>query len=148
MSNTLQSIVIVDTGPLVALINQDDEHHTPCLAWLEKALRERRKLVVPVPVVTEVCYLLKRSAGTEYEAKFLEELARMPSDFRLFYPGRKAFSRMGRLVRKYHDLPLGAVDAAVVAAAEHFGTTEIATIDGRMVATVRVHDLYPIISHP
>lgn len=140
--------VVIDTGPLVALINEDDEYHASCVKWLELALRERRTLVIPVPVITEVCYLLKRTAGSGHEATFLEGVARTPSHFRLFYPGRANFARMGQLVRKYADLPLGATDAAVVAAAEHFGTTEIATIDGRMAATVKIEDRYPITAVP
>lgn len=136
--------VVVDTGPLVALTDQDDEYHATCVKWLEQALRDGKTLVVPAPVITEVCYLLQRAVGSTYEAAFLEELAKTPSYFRLFYPGRENLARMGKLVRKYADLPLGTVDAAVIAAAEHFRTTEIATVDGRMADTVRVDDRYPI----
>ncbi|MFI7603956.1 type II toxin-antitoxin system VapC family toxin [Micromonospora sp. NPDC049366] len=139
---------MVDTGPLVAMIDEDDEHHASCVKWLELALRERRTLVIPVPVITEVCYLLKRAVGSEHEAAFLEEVARTPPHFRLFYPGRTNFARMGQLVRKYADLPLGATDAAVIASAEHFDTTEIATIDGRMAATVKIRDRFPITAVP
>lgn len=140
--------VVIDTGPLVALADRDDEHHAPCVKWLEQALRDGKTLVIPLPVITEVCYLLKRAVGSAHEAAFLEELAKTPSYFRLFYPGRESFSRMGQLVRKYADLPLGTVDAAVITAAEHFRTTEIATIDRRMVAAVRVHGHYPITAVP
>jgi len=136
--------VVVDTGPLVALTDQDDEYHATCVKWLEQALQDHKTLVIPVPVITEVCYLLKRAVGSAHEAAFLEGLAKTPSYFRLFYPGRENLARMAELVRKYADLPLGMVDAAVIAAAEHFRTTEIATVDGRMAATVRIEGRYPI----
>ena len=48
---------VVDTGPLVALLNADDRHH----AWAEAVLAE---LPAPLwtcePVLTEVAYLTKR----------------------------------------------------------------------------------------
>ncbi|MFV2017940.1 type II toxin-antitoxin system VapC family toxin [Micromonospora sp. LOL_023] len=143
-ARTPRPFVVVDTGPLVAMINKDDEHHTSCVKWLELALRERRTLVIPVLVITEVCYLLKRTAGSGHGAAFLDEVSRTPAYFRLFCPGRADFNRMGQLVRKYADLPLGATDAAVIAAAERFGTTEIATVDRRMAAAVKVADRYPV----
>lgn len=45
--------------------------------------------------------------------------------------------RMAELVATYHDLPLGAVDASVIAAAERHGATEIATLDRRDFSVVR-----------
>ncbi|MGY4908723.1 type II toxin-antitoxin system VapC family toxin [Micromonospora aurantiaca (nom. illeg.)] len=138
----------MDTGPLVALINEKDSYHTSCVAWLESALGRRRPLVIPIPVITEVCYLLSTTAGSAYEARFLEELAQVPSAFSLFTPGREDLGRMGALVRKYSDLPLGSTDACVIATAERFKTNEIATIDDRMVKVVRVNDRDPIVAVP
>lgn len=147
-ASSRRPIVIVDTGPLVALVSHEDEHHLVCTKWLEEALRERRTLVIPALVVTEVCYLLSKTAGSEYESIFLEGLAETPATFRFFYPGRQHLARMGQLVCKYSDLPLGAVDASVVVAAEHFGTSEVATIDGRMAATVKIKDSHPMLKVP
>jgi uncharacterized protein len=45
--------------------------------------------------------------------------------------------RMAELVARYSDLPLGSVDASVIAAAERRGVTEIATLDRRHFAVVR-----------
>jgi uncharacterized protein len=45
--------------------------------------------------------------------------------------------RMAELVARYHDLPLGSVDASVIAAAERRGVTEIATLDRRHFTVVR-----------
>ena len=45
--------------------------------------------------------------------------------------------RMAELVARYHDLPLGTVDASVIAAAERLGTNDIATLDRRHFAVVR-----------
>ncbi len=45
--------------------------------------------------------------------------------------------RIAELVSVYRDLPLGTVDASVVAAAERLGVTEIATLDRRHFGVVR-----------
>jgi predicted nucleic acid-binding protein len=45
--------------------------------------------------------------------------------------------RIAELVATYRDLPLGTVDASVVAAAERLGTDTIATIDRRHFSVVR-----------
>jgi predicted nucleic acid-binding protein len=45
--------------------------------------------------------------------------------------------RIAELVARYHDLPLGTVDASVVAAAERLGASEVATLDRRHFTVVR-----------
>lgn len=45
--------------------------------------------------------------------------------------------RAAELVTRYADMPLGAVDASVVAVAERLGLTEIATTDRRHFGVVR-----------
>ena len=44
---------------------------------------------------------------------------------------------MAELVAQYRDLPLGSVDASVIAAAERRGITEVATLDRRHFNVVR-----------
>ena len=51
---------VVDTGPLVALLNADDRHH----AWAVAVLAELRPpLWTCEPVLTEVAYLTKRPSA-------------------------------------------------------------------------------------
>lgn len=45
--------------------------------------------------------------------------------------------RIAELVARYDDLPLGTVDASVVAAAERLGVHEVATVDRRHFSVVR-----------
>lgn len=45
--------------------------------------------------------------------------------------------RIAELVASYHDLPLGTVDASIVAAAERLGIRAIATLDHRHFMVVR-----------
>jgi predicted nucleic acid-binding protein len=45
--------------------------------------------------------------------------------------------RIAELVWRYRDLPLGTVDASVVATAERLGIVEVATLDRRHFSVVR-----------
>jgi predicted nucleic acid-binding protein len=44
-------------------------------------------------------------------------------------PTNADFARMAELLRRCADLPLDAVDAAVIVTAERLGTTKVATVD-------------------
>lgn len=99
---------------------------------------------MPAPVVTEVCYLLGIRLGPEAEAGFLDALSRQEYDLIPLTTGD--YARAAELVRKYSDLPLGAVDASVIAVAERLGDSDIATTDRRhfyAVREARAFTLYP-----
>jgi hypothetical protein len=91
--------------------------------------------VVPQLVVTEVAYLLETRLGPDSEVRFLGDLAAgnfltepvLPADW----------MRIAELVAANRDLPLGTVDASVVAAAERLGVGVIATLDQRHFTVVR-----------
>lgn len=92
-------------------------------------------LVIPAPVVLEVCQLLVSRSGPIAESAFLSALHRGEFDVEPLSIGD--YGRMSDLTRKYGDLPLGAADASVVAVAERLGAVEIATIDLRHFRVVR-----------
>jgi predicted nucleic acid-binding protein len=78
-------------------------------------------------VITEVSYLLSTRLGTGAEIRFLGDLA---SGNLLPEPVMAVdWLRIAELVARYDDLPLGTVDASVVAAAERLDATEVATLD-------------------
>jgi predicted nucleic acid-binding protein len=89
--------------------------------------------VVPTLVLVEVEYLLRpwRNAFpallADVEAGGLE-LLELPVRWLL---------RAGELVERYRDLPLGLVDASVVAATEMLRETKVATLDRRHFTVVR-----------
>lgn len=109
--------VVFDTGPLVAAIDRSDKHHARCAALLETLQGPR---LVPTTVLVEVCWLLEERPDVKHAAITSEDLARMAS-----------------LVRTYADLPLGAVDASVIAGAERLKLTDVATLDRRHFPVVR-----------
>ncbi len=86
-------------------------------------------------MVTEVTYLLATRLGPEPEVRFLGDLA--AGAFSVEPVAAGDWLRIAELVANYRDLPLGTVDASVVAAAERLGVQEIATVDRRHFSVVR-----------
>lgn len=86
-------------------------------------------------MVTEVVYLLATRLGWQPEVRFLGDLA--SGDFTLEPVHPADLLRMAELVARYHDLPLGSVDASVIAAAERRQIADIATLDRRHFSIVR-----------
>jgi predicted nucleic acid-binding protein len=64
-------MIVVDTGPIVAMANEQDRHHARCVDWFDRA---PRPLLMPAPILTEVCYLLERERGSAVEADFLRSV--------------------------------------------------------------------------
>jgi predicted nucleic acid-binding protein len=90
-------------------------------------------------VITEVTYLLATRLGFDAEARFLADLASGALTPVAVEPAD--WERIAELVVRYHDLPLGTVDASVVAIAERLGLSLIATLDRRHFGVVRPRHL-------
>lgn len=114
------------------MANADDHHHARCVQWFDTA---PRPLLLPSPILTEVCYLLARERGASVEAAFLRSVR--DEVFRQVTITRGDLDRMAELVEKYADLPLGAADASVVAVAERLKIRKIATLNHRDFTVVR-----------
>lgn len=95
---------------------------------------------MPTLVITEVLYLLAMRLGSVPEVRFLGDLAE--GNFHVEPVAPADWLRIAELVARYHDLPLGTVDASVVTAAERLGVTEIATIDRRHFNVVRPNHVH------
>ncbi|MCY4193777.1 MAG: PIN domain-containing protein [bacterium] len=113
-------------------MDADDRHHKPSLELL---LTHPGLLVVPALVVTEVSYLVATRLGTDAEVRFLGDLA--SGQFRVEPVAAGDWLRMAELVHTYRNLPLGAVDASGLVAAERLGITAIATTNQRDFAVVQ-----------
>ena len=125
-------MIVVATGPLVAIADADDQDHQRCLDALAQA---SGPFLVPTTVLTEVCYLLERELGSHAEAAFLRSF--VEGTFTLVNVTTADASRMAELVETSQDLSLGSVDASVVAVAERLEVTVIATLDRRHFGVVR-----------
>ena len=122
----------MDAGPLYAYVDADDRHHDECVHLLES---HPGPLLVPVLVVTEVAYLIATRIGAEAVVRFLGDFA--AGNLISETVAGHDWLRMAELVATYRDLPLGTVDASVVAAAERLQLNQIATLDRRHFSVVR-----------
>jgi uncharacterized protein len=122
--------LIVDTGPLVALLDATDPDHGRCEELLQGTDEPR---VVPVCVLVEVEYMVRPWPGAF--AALVADFGRGALDL-LDLPLRW-LARAGELVDRYGDLPLGLVDATVVAATEMLEEPKLATLDHRHFGVVQ-----------
>lgn len=124
--------LVLDTGPIVALLDSSDPEHEACRAMVEETNED---LVVPAPVLVEVDYWLRKLFGPEPWQTFVEDIA--GGAYRLHQIDEDRLSRAAELEADYASLPLGFVDAAVVATCEQLAETKVATLDRRHFAVVR-----------
>jgi predicted nucleic acid-binding protein len=125
-------VILVDAGPLVALVDADDQFHKKCVAAL-KVLRE--PLVTVWPPVTEAMYLLSdlpKAQDALWEMVARGVLQLLPLDL-------ADVSRIRELMGKYADRPMDLADAALVRVAEREGIRKIFTVDREDFSVYRLH---------
>jgi predicted nucleic acid-binding protein len=115
--------VVVDTGPLIALIDRSDRHH----AWMHARLSE---IVPPLEtceaVLSEACFLARRIPGG------------VPSILALFEQGACAITfslapnlrEVSACIQQYLDLPGSVADACLVRMSELAPQSVVLTFDG------------------
>jgi predicted nucleic acid-binding protein len=117
-------VILVDTGPLVALFEPRDGAHQGAK---ETLARLDEDLVTTVPVLTEVFHLLgPASRGSAAVRAFV-----MRGGLRTWWLADRSLARAFRLMDQYADHPMDLADASLVAAAEALKTTRVFTIDRR-----------------
>jgi predicted nucleic acid-binding protein len=114
--------VLVDAGPLVALLDKGDAEHEVCVTTLKEI---RESLITVWPAFTEAMYLLGGSwSGQKALWSRLETQA-----LTLAALDERDAPRMRELMEKYRDLPMDLADAALVRVAERESCSEIFTLD-------------------
>jgi predicted nucleic acid-binding protein len=113
-------------------VDERDPHHEAC----RRLLRDHRgPLLVPILVITEVAYLVHRGIGVGAELDFLRDLHE--GTLTPVSMESSDWPRIIDLTWTYRDLPLGTIDASVIAVAERLKITQIATLDRRHFSVVR-----------
>jgi predicted nucleic acid-binding protein len=123
--------LILDTGPIVAALNEQDPDHRRCADLLAEA----RDLLIPSPVLVEVDYWLIKLGGTKVWSNFVADINR--GAYRISHPTDADLARAAELEQTYKDLDLGLVDACTIALCERLGETAVATLDQRHFTVVR-----------
>ena len=126
-------MILVDAGPLAALVDADDQHHAACVAALESF---KEPLATLWPPFTEAMDLL--SDLLKAQEALWEMLERGAVE--LLPLGAADAPRIRELMRKYRDLPMDLADAALLRVAEREGLREIFTADRKDFSVYRLHN--------
>ena len=117
--------LLLDTGPLVALLDEDDPHHQAVVKAL--AQLSGLRLVTTCPCVTEAMYLLGKLGGQRYQEKCWRLLFNEAVEiYSLTVVERQ---RMHELMTQYADTPMDYADASLVTAAESLEVRRVFTLD-------------------
>ena len=126
------AVVLVDTGPLVALFDPSDAEHARCKQALARLRRSRR--VTSLSVLTEAVYLLGFSSRAQRALlAFVAAGAVEIADF-----NAAQVSRAAALMERFESLPMDFADATLVVLAEYFQTTAVFTLDRRDFSVYRL----------
>ncbi len=114
--------LLVDTGPLVALIDPDAREHR----WvLEESRTWAGPLITSEPVLAEAAFLLARDGFDAGEIFALAEAGVITIGIE-FNPERAA---LASLMRKYRDVPMSLADATLVRLSELHRKSQLLTFD-------------------
>ena len=124
-------MILVDTGPLVALFDPRDDAHATAQQKLSTLSDE---LMTTVPVLAEAFYVLgPASRGSAGLREFV-----MRGALSLWWFSERSLQRAFRLMDDYADQPMDLADASLVTAAEALRTTRVFTIDRKDFLAYRV----------
>jgi predicted nucleic acid-binding protein len=118
--------VLLDTGIVYAYYDRSDLWHARARAVVE---REQPALILPAPVIPEVDHLLGHRVGRRSQLTFYAGI--VDGYYLVADLPHGAHARVADLNRRFGELQLGFVDAAVVAIAETLGLLRVATTDRR-----------------
>lgn len=120
MADRLDSL-LVDTGPLIAFLDRNDQHHE----WVKAQLAQcKGPLVTCESVLSECVFLLKRQGLP------ITGLAEMLRREGLAVAAPDYADRIPDLLDKYQDLPTSLADASLVALSEACPRAPLLTFDG------------------
>jgi len=114
--------ILIDTGPIVALLNRKDKHHQRVLAFTQ---HYHGGFVTTWSVITEATHLLRHSIPAKLN--LLEWIRR--GGIEIFNIEKTDIERMITLTKKYADLPMDLADCSLIVLAEKMAITEIISID-------------------
>jgi predicted nucleic acid-binding protein len=124
--------LILDTGPLLATLDDSDRLHRVSASLLRAA---REQIVIPAPVLVEIDYWIQQRLRPEVMALLLDDIA--DGVYALADLDADDYRRIRELLTVYSDARVGFVDAAVMAVVERLGEHKLATLDRRHFSLMR-----------
>ena len=125
-------MVIIDTGPLVALFDDTEPAHEHCHAVLKQ---QKNALITTWPVLTEAFHFL---GGWDRGQGKLWDFV-LSGGVRVGEIPEELYPRIRELMKKYSDNPMDLADASLVAIAEYHKIKKIFTLDLRDFLRYRPH---------
>jgi len=134
-------VIALDTSGLLALLDKRDPKHAAAMATFDP---DPGPYLVPAATLGEIGYFAGRLLGGAALDAFLADLegGALTLDC-----GDEDLGRVRELARRYDDLPLGLVDAAVIACAERNGG-RVLTFDLRHFGVVAREGTISIVPDP
>ncbi len=125
-------MVLIDTGPLVALFDDTEPSHKQCHSALKKIMDSP---VTTWPALTEAFYFLGgwdrgQSKLWDFVLSGGVHVSEIPEELQ---------PRIHELMKKYSDNPMDLADASLVAVAEYYKIKKIFTLDRRDFSRYRPH---------
>lgn len=117
-------MITLDTSGVLALLSADDRNHRQARSVLQQ---DRGPYIVPCAILGEAAFMLERELSPPALDAFLGDIE--SGGFTLDFD-RRDLQRARILIKRYADLRLGFVDAAVIACAERNGG-RVLTLDLR-----------------
>lgn len=114
--------VLLDTGPIVAMLDRSERRHRECA---DLAVKLEAPLITCEAVIAEACFLLRGVKGAAEAV--LENVERGVFIVPYHVSGRAG--KLARLLKKYADQPMDFADACLVDMASELGTGQIMTLD-------------------
>jgi predicted nucleic acid-binding protein len=132
----MASPVVLDSGPLVAILNRNDEFHP----WAVSQLSDiDGKIITCEAVAAETYFLIRHVPGAVAQFLSLLERGVVSLEFDL----RGNLSAVATLMRKYQDIPMSLADACLVRMSERQESSRIFTLDSDF-TFYRRHGRHPI----
>lgn len=131
---------LLDTGPIVGLLSEADEHHETSVAAIKTAASKGRTLCTTWEVIGDVYTLFRMRFSPANSAEPALEVLRWAreSAVELLATTETDHQRAAALLGLYGQLRLSYVDALLLAVAERGRVDELITVDGRHFSAVRL----------
>lgn len=132
-------MILIDTGPLVALIDKADKDKNEKCTSIFRSLRQ--PLVTTWPCLTEALYFLGDRRGWKGQGSLWVLFTR--GSIRLHTPNSDEWKRVRELMEQYQDTPMDFADASLVSLAEVTGANKIFTLDKKDFGIYRINGRDP-----
>lgn len=126
--------ILADTSGVIALLDRDDRHHTATIQIVQI-----ETIWIPSTILPEVDYLVSKYLGEPVAKAFLEDV--ISGQFSYIVVELEDIQQALSIMARYDGVPLGLVDASIVALAERHRMQRVLTLDRRHFSLIQPENL-------